>query len=83
MKPLGVGAAIATGARVSVTVNGLTQVRYAGLAQGHTSQSLTPLHFGLGQASSADVVEITWPGGVTVRLENVRANQTVTVPEPQ
>ena len=83
VKPLaGDGSSIATGAKVTVTAGGLTHLQYAGLGQGHMSQSLTPLHFGLGRAPSADVVEVRWPSGATQRLENVAANQVLEVKEP-
>ena len=77
------GTEIAIGAKVKVTVNGVTSLRYAGLAQGHMSQSVMPVHFGLGTAGDADVVEITWPSGATKRLENVPPNQLLKVKEPK
>ena len=76
------GTTIAIGAKVEVTAGGLTQMGYAGLSQGHTSQSLTPLHFGLGEAEKADVVQVTWPSGAKERLENVEAGQQLEVREP-
>jgi hypothetical protein len=33
------------------------------------------LHFGLGQAVLADLVEIRWPSGLVERFEGVKANQ--------
>jgi hypothetical protein len=36
-------------------------------------------HFGLGPAKQADSLEVTWPDGTTTRLENVKANQLVTI----
>jgi hypothetical protein len=33
----------------------------------------------LGQAGRADVVEIRWPNGRTTKLENVKADQFLTV----
>jgi hypothetical protein len=74
---------LAIGAKVEVTVGGMTQTRYAGLSQGHMSQSLLPLHFGLGDAKSVDVVEVSWPGGAIQRFENVRVNQLLEVAEPE
>jgi enediyne biosynthesis protein E4 len=40
------------------------------------------LHFGLGKALSADL-EIRWPNGSGQTIKNVRADQTLTVREPQ
>jgi hypothetical protein len=83
VKPLaGDGVSIAIGAKVTVTAGGLTQMRYAGLAQGHMSQSLTPLHFGLGAAATIDVVEVRWPDGATQRLEDVTPNQVIEIRQP-
>jgi hypothetical protein len=47
--------------------------------RGFLSQADPRLHFGLGRASKADLVEIRWPGGGTRRMENVEANQVLTV----
>ena len=40
------------------------------------------LHFGLGDATAADTVEIRWPDGTTTLLENVPANQFLEVNKP-
>lgn len=39
-------------------------------------------HFGLGNASKADVLRIEWPSGIVQELSNVAANQILTVTEP-
>ncbi len=39
------------------------------------------LHFGLGQRTTIDNLEITWPSGTVSKLANVRANQIITVKE--
>src|SRR5262249_25167330 len=44
------------------------------------SQSCQPVHFGLGQATSAKL-QITWPSGVVDTLFGVQADQTLTVTE--
>src|SRR5262245_47024160 len=46
------------------------------------SQSVQPVHFGLGQATQGDL-QVTWPSGVVDTLPAVQANQTVTVTEGQ
>jgi enediyne biosynthesis protein E4 len=84
VKPLaGDGPAAAIGARVTVTAGGLTQLRYVGLAQGHASQSVMPVHFGLGQTQTLDSVLVEWPSGATQRFESVPANQVLEVAEPE
>jgi hypothetical protein len=39
-------------------------------------------HFGLGDATVAEVVRIEWPSGIVQELSNVEANQILTVTEP-
>jgi hypothetical protein len=38
--------------------------------------------FGLGDATSADLVRIEWPSGIVQELTNVAANRILTIPEP-
>jgi hypothetical protein len=69
----------AIGARVTVTVDGVVQVEDQVAVRGYLSQADPRLHFGLGQAQKADLVEIRWPDGETRRMEDVEANQILTV----
>ncbi len=69
----------ALGARVTVTAAGMTQIRDYIPVTGYLSQADSRLHFGLGRASQADVVEIRWPGGGVTRLDNVKANQILMI----
>jgi hypothetical protein len=39
------------------------------------SQGDPRLHFGLGKAEVASLVEVRWPDGSVEKLENVKANQ--------
>jgi hypothetical protein len=64
-----------------VTTGAVTRIRERGARQGHTSHSVVPVHFGLGEASQADTVEIRWPSGTVQVLTDVQANQVVTVTE--
>jgi hypothetical protein len=50
------------GTRVRVSAGGRTQTQWYGVSPSYASGSLTPLHFGLGDASSAETVEVTFPG---------------------
>ena len=70
------------GARIIVTVGGLTQVRETGASQSHMSNSVAPAHFGLAGAEIVDVLEVHWPSGKRQMLEMVPANQVLTVVEP-
>ncbi|MBI4874376.1 MAG: CRTAC1 family protein [Acidobacteria bacterium] len=69
------------GAKVEVVAGGRTQIaeRVAGL--GYLAQDDPRLHFGLGAASKADRLTVTWPSGIVQRLENVSSNRIITVEE--
>lgn len=49
---------------------------------GYAGSSDRVAHFGLGGASKAHKVEIAWPSGARQVLENVPADQYLTVREP-
>ena len=70
------------GARVVVTAGGARQVREMGASQSHMSNSVVPMHFGLGEAEMVNEIEIRWPSGRTQRMENVPVNQKLTIVEP-
>jgi hypothetical protein len=72
----------AIGARIRVTVGELSQTREIRSSSGYLSQSDPRAHFGLGASTTADTVEIRWPGGRTQTLKNVAADQVLTVTEP-
>ncbi|MHC4435567.1 MAG: ASPIC/UnbV domain-containing protein [Planctomycetota bacterium] len=73
------GKSDAVGARVTVEVGSLRQVRDLIPVTGYLSQADPRGHFGLGKASRADVVEIRWPDRRTVKLKDVDANQILRV----
>ena len=64
----------AIGTRVKVTAGGHTQMDEVTSGSSYYSQNDFRLHFGLGERSRADVVEIAWPSGVKETLQNVAAN---------
>jgi len=70
------------GARVKVVASGKTLTAEKRSTSGYLSQSDPRLLFGLGAASLAQRVEVTWPSGKVQVLENVLAGKTVTVREP-
>jgi hypothetical protein len=51
-------------------------------AVGYASSSAGPVHFGLGQNTSADLIEIRWPSGLVQELKNVPADQLLKIKEP-
>ena len=70
------------GARISVVADGVTRIREMGASQGHQSQSVVPVHFGLGNSVEVESIVISWPSGTTQTLMNVPVNQMLTIIEP-
>lgn len=71
------------GASVVVRSRGLEQRDQRKGGGSYQSAHDPRLHFGLGTSDRADSVEVRWPSGTIDRLENVRANQAITVREGQ
>lgn len=76
----GIGAKI----RVKATIadNEIWQVREV---TGNCNSAAGPgllAHFGLGDATKADLIRIEWPSGATQELQNVTGDQSLTVWEP-
>ncbi len=69
----------AVGARITVKTEGLTQIHDVIPVTGYLSQADPRAHFGLGKAAAAESVEIRWPDGGITRLNDVKANQFLTV----
>lgn len=70
------------GARIKVVTGDGAQYNHMTTACGYASSSAGPVHFGLGQHASADLVEIRWPSGTVQQMKNVAADRIVTVKEP-
>lgn len=71
----------AIGARVRVVAGGTAQVQYRSSDPSHGAQGDPRLHFGLGQSTQADRIEIVWPSGREQVLTNVGADQFLTIQE--
>ena len=69
------------GARVKLTAAGLTQVDEAKGGMSYQAAHDPRLHFGLDSAARIDSIEIRWPSGQVDRLQDVAADQLVTVKE--
>jgi hypothetical protein len=69
------------GARVEVVSDDLTQIDEVHSGRGYQSHYGTRLHFGLGKGDRVDRIEVRWIGGGTDVLENVDADQLVTITE--
>jgi hypothetical protein len=77
--------AIGAKVRVKAAIQGeeMWQLREIGTSQGWlTYQSDMRPHFGLGDASVAEVVRIEWPSGIVQELFDVNADQILKVTEP-
>lgn len=70
----------AIGARVVVRYGGKTQAQEVLSGSSFLSSSDPRLHFGLGNAKSADI-EVCWPSGLVEHLSDVSANQFLTLRE--
>ena len=71
----------AIGARVSVTTAGGPRWALVKTGSSYCSQSELPLTFGLGAASEAARVEVSWPSGRVEALEHVPADRTLDLEE--
>jgi len=69
------------GAKVEVRAGETSLRREVRSSSGYFSQSDLPLHFGLGDAVSADYVRFLWPGGVKQIEMDVRGRATASVEE--
>jgi enediyne biosynthesis protein E4 len=72
----------AIGARVKLVTKSGAQYNHVTTAVGYASSSAGPVHFGLGQNTSVDLVEIHWPSGIIQELKNVPGDQILRVKEP-
>jgi ASPIC and UnbV/FG-GAP-like repeat len=72
----------AVGARVEVEAGGRRQLREVSAGDGYASQSALRLHFGLGEAATADLVTVRWPAsGRVERFAGVAADRIVALTE--
>ena len=69
------------GARVRVRSDSLVQVREIRSGSSYLSQNDTRAHFGLGERTRVDTVEVRWPSGMVDRLVDVAADRLIVVQE--
>lgn len=69
------------GAQLRLTAGGSTQIREVKAGSSYLAQNDLRQHFGLGSVGSADRLEVKWPSGRTDVLQNVPANQIITIQE--
>ncbi len=71
------------GTKIKISSGGKIQTNQKKSASGYLSQNDSRLHFGLGKNQVVDKVELKWPSGKFQVLEHIKANQILTVKEPQ
>jgi hypothetical protein len=71
----------AIGARVSVVTGRHSQMSEVTSGSSFLSQNDLRLHFGLGHARQADLVEVRWPLGLLESFKNIEANQLLVLQE--
>lgn len=80
--PLTASGAPARGAVVRLASGNRTQMRVIDAGSGYLCQMEPVAHFGLGNNSDVAFVEIRWPDGVEVRLEQPSTGTLLKVPHP-
>jgi len=70
------------GARLEAVAGSRRQIIEAVSQSGYLSQCDPRPHFGLGPHAVVDKLTIYWPSGIVQTLENVKADQILTVTEP-
>lgn len=71
------------GSRIKIIAGGKVQTAQKKSTTGYLSQNDSRVHFGLAKNDVVDRLEIKWPSGKFQVLENLKANQILTVKEPQ
>ncbi len=73
----------AIGARVAIADRGRKQFQFVGQNDdSHHSQGHYRLYFGLGGAATVDRLAVRWPDGRMTRMQDVRADQLLTIAQP-
>jgi hypothetical protein len=75
-------AAIGAKVRLQATIFGRNHWQMREIGGANRSQNDLRAHFGLGDATKADVVRVEWPSGHVDEMHDVAANQILTVQEP-
>jgi hypothetical protein len=67
------------GSKITLISNGKTQTLEQQPVRGFQSSVSPILHFGLGESTQIDSVQIIWPNGQSELLTNITANQTLEI----
>src|SRR6185295_6816927 len=65
----------AVGAQLRATAAGRTQLRFVDGGNGFAGQSSRRVHFGLGDASAVDRLEVRWPSGLRQSFDKIPADR--------
>ncbi|WP_345158972.1 VCBS repeat-containing protein [Pontibacter saemangeumensis] len=67
------------GAKLTLTYDGQQQYHDHSVYRGYKSTVENAVHFGLGKATKAEALEVTWPDGRQQTIQNIKADQVLTV----
>ncbi|WP_434617915.1 CRTAC1 family protein [Azospirillum sp. B2RO_4] len=82
VQPLTPYGAPARGAVVNLTAGGRRQRRVVSAGSGYLCQGEPVAHFGLGALHEVEQVEVRWPDGTVVTVDNPPAGRLLTIPYP-
>ncbi|MDX1314708.1 MAG: CRTAC1 family protein [Eudoraea sp.] len=69
------------GSFIKVKVGDNRYYEYTASGEGYIAQNSAAEFFGIGDATTIDYIQVRWLSGQTDRIENIAANQTVTIVE--
>ena len=72
---------MALGPDVKVVAGDLTLYDQRKGGMSYQSAQDPRLHFGLGQRTKVDAIEITWPSGAVTKLANLKSDQIIAIKE--
>ena len=65
----------AIGAQVRLTIAGKTMMRQVEAGSGFAAEGMLPVHFGIGNATMIEAVEITWPSGLVQKFDGAQTRE--------
>jgi hypothetical protein len=63
----------AIGAQVRLAIAGKTMMRQVEAGSGFAAEGMLPVHFGVGNATRIEAVEIRWPSGLVQKFDSTQA----------
>lgn len=77
------GNRFAVGAKIILRHKGKMQLSHINAAKGYESSGLHDVHFGLGEHTFVDTLQVIWPDGRSVTKYNIKADQLIHIQWPQ